>query len=295
MKRLSLGMLILCVILCFSLSALAEEAPVIRHLAPDDPRPPLGQKGMLEVHFINVASADCILLRMNGQTLLIDSGRLQHADRILAYFEKIGVERLDYAFLSHPHGDHSGGYLSVLEEIPTDAFLYTAAYPGYTSDVMDGILEILAAKRIPMVSLTSGSTLELGGAALTFYDWPEPSSRAENDRSMVLMVRYGERSILFSADVENNGQRALAELYGDALRADILKMPHHGLAAYMSEFHEAVRPELATFSNTKSNIKPVLETMRKRGVDWMLTTKGTIVAVTGGEAWEVWQIPNAAK
>ena len=116
-----------------------------------------------------------------------------------------------------------------------------------------------------------------------------------NNRSMVMKATLGERAVLFAADIENAAQKALAESYEDALKADILKMPHHGLAAYMREFHRAVLPELVTFSNGKARIKNSITLVEQRGLDWLLTTRGTIVAVTDGETWTVWQEPLAQR
>lgn len=266
--------------------------PVLR--CASDTRPALDDPGLLEVHFINVASADCILLRMGGETMLIDSGIYRHHERILRYLAELGIDSLDYALGTHPHDDHIGGFAGILPQIPADVFLKARRYEGYDSENARALEAVLEGQGIPVQYVDSDTTLSFGAATLSFYQWQAPQAR-ENNRSLVIRVSYGDRAILLAADVENNGQRALAETYGTALQADILKMPHHGLAPCIRELHDAVRPSLATVSNIKDKVYDVLRTCEKRGVDWLLTTKGTIVAVTdGGDAWQVWQLPREA-
>ena len=71
-----------------------------------------------------------------------------------------------------------------------------------------------------------------------------------NDQSALTMVRYGERSMLFTADVEKPGQRALlADTDAAALRADILKYPHHGKQTLEDAFLSGGEPELVVITN----------------------------------------------
>lgn len=292
--RRALAFLFLCLFL-FPLSfAAAGNAPIMP-MKYEDVRITLDREDLLEVHLINVGTADCILLRMGGKTMMIDSGLRKTSDRIFAYLEKLGIDRLDYAFLSHPHDDHLGGYLDVLAGVPVGLFLSSPDFFGDNMRLSKQLRDVLDAQNIPQQSITSGYRMDFGRAMLTFYQWTEDPSSKYNDRSMVVLVEYGDRSILFAADVENNGQRAMARLHGDSISAEILKMPHHGINTFERAFYDAVTPSLVTFSNTKDNIQRTLTLTKSYGADCMLTTKGTIVAVTSGMSWQVWQIPFNAK
>ena len=46
----------------------------------------------------------------------------------------------------------------------------------------------------------------------------------------------GERTLLLTADLEENGQKKMVELHGDALDADIIKYPHHGIEELLPEY-----------------------------------------------------------
>lgn len=278
--------------LCLPAAARAGDGSPVEILRASAKKPALGDPALLEVHFINVACADSILLRMGENTMLVDSGIHRNHERILTYLDTLGITALDYALGTHPHDDHIGGFQGVLAKVPTGQFLKARRYEGYDSPNARALEAVLAEQAIPVAYVDSGTTMAFGDATLSFYQWQYPEAR-ENNRSLVIKVTYGERTVLLSADIENNGQRGLAEAHGTALAADILKMPHHGLAPCVPELHAVVQPALATVSNIKDKVYDVLRTCEKRGVEWMLTTKGAIVAITdGGDAWQVWQIPQ---
>jgi competence protein ComEC len=71
---------------------------------------------------------------------------------------------------------------------------------------------------------------------------------AINDASVVLAVRTSGVSLLLTGDVEAPAQEALLQWGDRALRADVLKVPHHGSADQDPEFLSAVRPRLAIVS-----------------------------------------------
>lgn len=284
-------------LLCFMLlplAAVAETPTAIQYLTPDDTTlPTLGAEGQLEVHCISVGAADAFLLRCDGQTMLIDCGEPSAGDTVLSYLESIGVEKLDYAMMTHLHNDHIGGYLRVLADMPVDTVILPQGMEDFHSKVYDELAGIIAEKRLPTLLPNDSAVIPLGGAALTLYQWQEPDAKM-NDQSLLVLARYGKRTMLFTGDVENNGQRALAERLGSALSADILKMPHHGLAAYMQVFHEAVQPEIAVYTNAKHRIMEKNRKMMKRyGIHVEVTTIGTLLLVTNGELWTAWQLAKS--
>lgn len=287
--RRCIALLLLCCLLPIH-ALLEEEAPIVVFLEPEDGRPALGQSGLLEAHFLNVGWADCILLRMGDETMLVDCGHRETGGEVVAYLRDLGIDKLDYAFMTHFHNDHIGGFLEVFEEMPVGEVLVPAGFEDFSSLLYNELCELMEEKTLPIAMLQSGDTMAFGDTALTFYQW-DNTTAPMNDRSMLLHVQYGDRAMLLAADVENNAQKALAELLGEALGADILKMPHHGLAAYMREFHAAVQPSLAIYSNAKHRIERNIKLTEQRHVAWRLTTRGTIVAASDGGPWQVWQEP----
>ena len=49
-----------------------------------------------------------------------------------------------------------------------------------------------------------------------------------NDHSVVLLVRFGDVSLLFMGDAPAAVEQAVVKRYADLLRSDVLKVGHHG-------------------------------------------------------------------
>lgn len=247
----------------------------------------------LEVHLLNVACADSILLKKGDRTMLIDAGNLPEAGRITDYLQQLGVTRLDYAMFTHPHGDHVQGFVEVLDAVDVGVFLEPTLYEDYTgegSNYVKIIHDKLEEKGVPIEIVSHKDSMDFAGATIRFYQWQKPSA-VVNNRSMIEHITYGDSRILLCADIESHAQRALTVELGDALRADIIKLPHHGLAAFTREFCAVVQPKLATISHNRGNerVESLIRALNYRGIDWKLTVDGTIVCTTDGTEWKVTQ------
>ena len=72
----------------------------------------------LSAHFIDVGQGDSILFQFNEKSLLIDGGPPGMGSRVEEYLRAQNISCLDLLILSHPHDDHIGGLIAVLEELP---------------------------------------------------------------------------------------------------------------------------------------------------------------------------------
>ena len=295
MRRTASALLAGILLLCFCTHEAA--ARVIEYLSETDEKPALFSGTLpedwlyspMEVHFINVGSADSILIRSGEWTMLVDSGLAARYERIVEYLRSIGVDHLDYAFGSHPHDDHIGGFPGIFDEIPVGIYLE----PGFFEDVRDEYTAALHASllkhQIPRETIKSGEERTFSGVSLSFFQWEKPSAFI-NNRSMAVRLECGDRSVLLAADLESHGQKALASAYGARLKSDILKFPHHGLAGFAFAFYRAVQPELVTISNIEDRTGRLRNDLKRKGIPWMLTTQGTIIAYTDGGIWKIWQL-----
>jgi competence protein ComEC len=73
-----------------------------------------------------------------------------------------------------------------------------------------------------------------------------------NNSSVVLRVHSGGRLLLLTGDIEVEAQRAMVQA-GIELRADILKIPHHGSRYQDPEFLRAVGASVAVVSVGEGN------------------------------------------
>ncbi|MFR5853593.1 MAG: ComEC/Rec2 family competence protein [Lachnospiraceae bacterium] len=114
-----------------------------------------------------------------------------------------------------------------------------------------------------------------------------------NDRSMVVHIRYGERSILFTADIGLTAQRDLVREYAGQFKSDILKLPHHGVGGISPDLLDVVSPELCFVSNgpTSHDVKLQKTAVLKRNLPLYFTSRQPLVLLTDGEIWEAQQWP----
>jgi competence protein ComEC len=71
--------------------------------------------------------------------------------------------------------------------------------------------------------------------------------RTVNDNSLVVSIRYRDRTLLFTGDIEREGEDALVA--AGVGRVDVVKVPHHGSPTSSSPaLVAATRPGLAVIS-----------------------------------------------
>jgi competence protein ComEC len=250
--------------------------------------PPRPAARELAITAIDVGQADAILIRTPaGHAYLVDAGgRLERgssgeASRAEAIGERVvvpflirqGVHHLDAILLSHPHGDHSGGIAPVLRELGAGAFADSGqAYPGHA---YHDALDVAQTDHVPMLEPRGGDVWRTDdGVTFRFYGPSNPyisGSRNDiNNNSLVFRLEYRHFAMLFTGDA---GAEAEGRLLASAanLRADVLKVGHHG-SAYGSTpaFVAVVRPRCAIISVGRHNLfghpaPQTLDTLRRAG------------------------------
>jgi competence protein ComEC len=77
-------------------------------------------------------------------------------------------------------------------------------------------------------------------------------SAVENDSSLVVAMKVGAVRLLLTGDIEPPGQQAILASGAD-LRADVLKIPHHGSARQDADFLAATHAKVAITSAGAGN------------------------------------------
>jgi competence protein ComEC len=196
-------------------------------------------RGVLRVTFLDVGQGDAALVDLpDGRAILIDGGGLVGSPidtgaRVIApVLRARRRDRVDLAILSHPHPDHFLGLPAGLAGVAVGALWDTGQ--GEAEEVGGSYAEMLAAFRsrgVPVLDArTACGVRRLGGAVIeVLAPCPEISAdRGPNDNSFVVRIRYGTRAVLFVGDAEREEEEDLVQSNGTRLRADVLKVGHHG-------------------------------------------------------------------
>ena len=263
-----------------------EEPDDLAEETADSRAPPTGQ---LTVHFIDVGQGDSIFIETQEQNILIDGGN--RGDTVVSYLQALGVDKLDLVIGTHPHADHIGGLINVMEKIAVDAIVD----PGvmHTTITFEDYLTIIDEKDIEYIEGRAGMHKDLGGGAVLKIIHPVSSGNDLNNASVVARVAYGDVSFLFAGDAEKEAEAEIVRR-NYTLQSTILKAGHHGSRTSTTrEFLDAVKPEVAVIMCGRDNSyghphEETLSMLSSANVDIYRTDlHGTIVVTTDGVSYEV--------
>ena len=115
-----------------------------------------------------------------------------------------------------------------------------------------------------------------------------PEAASGNNQSLVLRVRFGQRSFLLTGDIEKQAEARLVRATDD-LHADVLKVAHHGSkTSSTAEFLERVKPQHAVISVAYPSLfghphAEVIERLRESNARiWQTGKCGAITISTDG-------------
>jgi competence protein ComEC len=263
--------------------------------------PALG-RGRLAVDVLDVGQGDSIFAAFpGGETMLIDGGGLAGSTRIGGYRSGIdvgeevvspylwwrGLKRLDVVALTHAHHDHLDGLRSVLDNFRVDELWIGR---DEETPAFESLLAEARARGVTIVHKVQGAGFDWSGVRGEVL-WPPdagPVDAASNDDSLVLRLSDGRVRFLLAGDIQ---QRVEDKLVADhaPLRADFLKVPHHGSKTSSTDaFLAAVAPRVAAISVGQTNAfghpaENVVERYEHAGVRLLRTDRdGAVSARTDG-------------
>lgn len=214
-----------------------------------------GGRGV-RLDFFSVGQGESTLVTfVDGRRMLIDGGGALHDSGwdpggrlLLPCLRRMGVRRIDYMVLSHPHPDHLQGLRAVARALPVGEFWETGVAGG-GDDYLD-LKRILAQRRVPVRRLDAATPpFGIPGGVVTVLS-PDPGmldavSPDCNEASLVMRIDAGRFSVLFTGDIGTATESMLLR-HPDRLRATVLKVPHHGSRhSAMPGFFRAVSPRVA--------------------------------------------------
>lgn len=212
----------------------------------------------LRISVIDVGNGDAILVEAPaGMRMLIDGGGFHTGDFdigksiLTPILLSKKILTLDYVINTHPHGDHLGGIPAVVRDFTVKNFS-TGSYFISQVKFVD-LLKLLREKGIPLTTWKRGDkfSLKKGLQLVVLNPDHEAGKDNLNNASLVMRIEYENFSILFAGDIGSDMEERLV-MMGNDLKADVLKIPHHGSKHSSShEFIAAVQPKIAVLSAGK--------------------------------------------
>jgi competence protein ComEC len=230
--------------LALAVSLLLALAPPAR-LLPEPPR----------IVALDVGQGDATLVQGRRSSVLIDAGLAIPGGvdlgrrAVVPALAALGLRRLDLVLATHADADHRGGLPAVLETLAVGALWLPSGSrqePGFAP-----VLEAARARGVPVLERGAGDAPARLADLVVTPLWPPRGGgggASRNARSLVVRIELAGRRVLLPGDIERETEAALLASGAD-LRADVLKLPHHGSGSSSSAaLLRAVGAEVAVAS-----------------------------------------------
>jgi competence protein ComEC len=250
---------------------------------------PTAVSGNLQVRFIDVGQGDAILIDLGATEVLIDAG--EKSPGVTDYIEDFVDGHLEAIVATHPHADHIGGLIEVLDEFDVDNVWFNGdeatskTYTDFMAEANDEGTQMHEARR--------GDTIVAGTLTFHVLNPIDPLFDNTNDNSIVLSLTYGTIDFLFEGDAEIDAEASMISA-GILSDIDILKVGHHcSRTASSPAFLNIIKPEVAVYMAGVGNTygHPHIESidaLHNIGATIYGTdTLGTIVITTNGTSYTI--------
>ena len=152
---------------------------------------------VVQVVFLNVGQGDAILVRApEGQSALIDAGPAAPLEAL----RELGVTQIDLLVATHPHADHIGGMVDVLNTIPVRFYMDNGE--PYTTATYVELVRTLERRTDITYLAAEPRMISLGSVELEVLPLLPSGSVDHNDRSVGLVISFGAFRAFLSGDSE---------------------------------------------------------------------------------------------
>jgi competence protein ComEC len=253
----------------------------------------------LTLSFIDVGQGDSILVILpNTKTLLIDGGERQSSGKVLSTLQEHGLSHVDVVVATHPHADHIGGLIDVINTVNVGQVLDSGQV--HITQTFEDFIDAIYNKQIPLKSVSEGYLINLDPTVkidvlnppASLSDAANNEEEEFNDNSVALKLTYGEFSALLTGDMEERNEARLVFKNATMLDSDVLKAGHHGSSTSSSlPFLNAVTPEVVIISLGVGNSyghphQEALDRLSASGIQYVFRTDidGTITLTSNSSS-----------
>ncbi|GBD87827.1 comEC family competence protein [bacterium BMS3Abin03] len=209
----------------------------------------------LSILMIDTGQGDSFLIKFpDDEIALVDAGAaavyFDYGERVITpLLNYLGIDKIDYGFISHIDNDHYGGFISLVMNNMIEKIYKPAVDSSLIKDTkLENFLNIHS---VP-VEYYDSQIIKIGNCrlyVLNAKDEAEYFKYSSNERSGIFKLVYGNVSLLFTGDLEQRIEKRYVKNYRQFLNVDILKVGHHGSKTSTSvEFLNYTTPRYALIS-----------------------------------------------
>ncbi|TYS36797.1 DNA internalization-related competence protein ComEC/Rec2 [Bacillus pumilus] len=225
------------------------------------------QKG--EVTMLDVGQGDSLFIQLphrKGHLLVDTGGRLSFEEEpwkkrrkvstigdqtLIPFLHSKGIAKLDMLILTHADQDHMGEAIRLIRRNKVKRLAISKGFARSKEDAK--LLKEAAEKGIIIDELERGDQLRVGEHIFEVLHPSQDRVTSKNNDSLVLTFTLGGKRFLLTGDLEQEGERDIIDAYPH-LRADVLKVGHHGSKGSTSEeWLEHLKPSHALISAGERN------------------------------------------
>ena len=253
----------------------------------------------LTVRVLDVGQGDSIFVGFpEGGAMLVDAGTAEAGPKVVEALRSLGAEKIDILVATHPHSDHIGGMLVVLDAFSVGKVWDSGYVHGTRTQQL--FLEAVRDRNIRFGRPKAGFSEEFQGVLIEVLAPVKPISGTNSDannNSIVLRLSFGEVSFLLTADMETEQRRTVLRFP----ETTVLKVAHHGSHnGTDARFLAMLRPKLAIISCGEENPyghphREAVALLEEAGVDLFTTIGGDVVVETDGSELTVRKVLESEK
>jgi competence protein ComEC len=244
----------------------------------------------LSVYFIDVGQGDSILIDFGTTEILIDAGERQPG--VVEFLRQYVEGDLEVVIATHPHADHIGGLIDVMNNFVVDQVWYNGE--SSTSKTYSDFMNAVQAANAQVHIGKRGDQITAGSLTMTILN-PFDLSGTTNNNSIVTELYYGNVDFLFEGDAEKEAESQMLSAFVMPLhKVQVLKVGHHASRTASSPaFLARVMPEVAIYMAEVGNSyghphQETIDALNNNGATIYGTDiSGTITVTTDGNTYSV--------
>lgn len=240
-----------------------------------------------------------VIIFPDNTCMIIDGFYPKASKKYIQFIKNLGIKKIDNLVVSHFHKDHIGTFLNILDEFEVDRIYTNGGY--INSKYSNNLKKKIDEKNIDEIILKEGDEFDFADCKFkvfspnlspqNIYDLyynPGRTSELINNSSLVFKMEYNNFSILFTGDVYKQRDKELYLKYGNQLKSNVLKVPHHGDSkrASSKDFISAVDADYGIILDNRYYGPKIIEKYESFNTELLCReSEGKIVLKTDGNKY----------